>query len=216
MNAPARVKICGITNEADALAAADAGADALGFNLWPRSKRFVRVADLDPWLGALAGRLLRVAVMVNPALADLRAAQPLFDIIQLHGQETAHLCADAAASGRIWKAFPVLPGLDVGGYAGVEAILLDSAVPGAFGGTGALADLGEAAAFLGRHPGLQVWLSGGLDPGNVAAAIEKVRPYGVDVASGVELPGHPRRKDHTLIRAFIAAARSAASISRGF
>ncbi len=207
---PLQVKICGITNSADALAAIDAGADALGFNLFPGSKRHVLLDDLIPWLPSLAGPALRVAVMVNPSIENVLLTRPHFDVIQLHGQETAAFCAQAAATGTLWKAFPLAENLAPAAFQ-AHAILIDSCVPGAFGGTGALIDLDRAARFIRASPGRPVWLSGGLSPSNVAAAVEKVRPFGVDVASGVEIPGNPRRKDSSRIRAFIAAARQAAA-----
>jgi len=200
-----RVKICGITNRDDALVAIDAGADALGFNLFPGSKRRVRIEEVAPWLPALGPDVVRVAVMVNPAAEEIAAARPLFDVLQLHGQETPEVCAEAAIAGLVWKAFPLADGLDATPYP-ADAILIDSSVPGAFGGTGALIDLDRAALFV-RASLRPVWLSGGLSPDNVFAAVAKVRPHGVDVASGVEFPGNPRRKDPARVRAFVAAAR---------
>ncbi len=215
MNAPVRVKICGITNRDDALAAIDAGADALGFNLFSGSKRHLRIEELIPWLPSLKGDTLRVAVMVNPSIEEILRARPLFDAIQLHGQESAAFCARAATTGILWKAFPLTEHLDAAGVAPFQAgaVLIDTSVPGAFGGTGVLIDLDRAALFVraaAASASRPVWLSGGLDPGNVAEAVERVRPFGVDAASGVEIPGNPRRKDLARVRAFIAAARNAA------
>ena len=209
MNTPVRVKICGITNRDDALAAIDAGADALGFNLFPGSRRHVLLSALTPWLPSL--KILRVALMVNPSLDDILEAAPFFDVIQLHGHESAALSSQAAAVAPIWKAFPLDGALDETTIAPyhAQAILIDTSLPGAFGGTGVLIDLDKAARFVQSFPTRQVWLSGGLNPGNVAAAIGKVRPHGVDVSTGVEIPGNPRRKAHDRIRDFIAAARSA-------
>jgi len=211
VNAPVRVKICGITNQADAVAALAAGADALGFNLFSGSRRHIPMDDLIQWLPSLGGSALRVAVMVNPSIEEIRRAQPLFDAIQLHGQETPALCAEAASTGTLWKAFPLAAGFDAAAVAPFQAhaLLIDSWASGAFGGTGALIDLDRAAFFVRACPDRPVWLSGGLNPGNVAEAVEKVRPFGVDVASGVEAPGNCRRKDSTRIRAFIAGARQA-------
>ena len=211
MNTPVRVKICGITNHDDALVAIDAGADALGFNLFPGSRRHIDLAGVAPFLPSLGGAALRIAVMVNPTIDEICRAQPLFDVIQLHGQETPALCAQAASTGIIWKAFPVDVALDsatLGPYQ-AAALLIDSAVPGAFGGTGVLIDLDRAALFVRACPDRSIWLSGGLNPENVSAAIEKVRPYGVDVAGGVEFPGNLRRKDQARLRAFVAAAKAA-------
>ena len=214
MNTPVQVKICGITNQEDADAAIEAQADALGFNLFSGSRRHVQLEDLIPWLSSLGGSALRVAVMVNPSLEEILRAQKVFDAIQLHGQETPALCAAAAATGVLWKAFPLTADLDAATVAPfhARALLIDSAPSagaiGGFGGTGALIDLDRAALFVRASPGRPVWLSGGLNPGNVAAAVKKVRPFGVDVASGVEAPGNSRRKDSARIRAFIAAARA--------
>jgi phosphoribosylanthranilate isomerase len=210
VNATIRVKICGITNREDALAAVEAGADALGFNLFPGSRRHVRIEDIAPWLPALAGQALRVAVMVNPSIEEVLRVRPHFDAIQLHGQETPALCAAAAAAAILWKAFPLTQDLDVTPFH-AHAILIDSSVPGAFGGTGALIDLDRAALFVQSNLDRPIWLSGGLNPANVAAAVEKVRPHGVDVATGVEVPANPRRKALPLLRAFVAAARRAAA-----
>ncbi len=209
MIAPVRVKICGITNPGDAGMAIEAGADALGFNLFPGSKRFVRMEEIVPWLASLGGDALKVAVMVNPTPEEIAEARPYFDVLQFHGQETPAQCA--AAGGQIWKAFPLTAQLDAGGVAAyrAEAVLIDSAAPGAFGGTGMLIDLADAARFVHACPGVPVWLSGGLSPANIREAVEKVTPYGVDVASGVEARGNPRRKEAALVRAFVAAARDA-------
>jgi phosphoribosylanthranilate isomerase len=210
MRDPVRVKICGITNPEDARIAIDAGADALGFNLFPDSKRFVPLDDLLPWLGSLGGDVLKVAVMVNPTAAEVLGAQNHFDAIQLHGQETPEFCAVAAAAGMLWKAFPLTAALDAAAVAPyrADALVIDSAVPGAFGGTGVLVDFAEAARFVQACPSRPVWLSGGLTSANVSAAVEKVSPHGVDVASGVEVAGNPRRKDPARVRAFLAAARA--------
>jgi phosphoribosylanthranilate isomerase len=207
--APVRVKICGITNPDDARVAIEAGADALGFNLFPGSKRHVRLEEIVPWLPSLGGDALKVAVMVNPTPEELAGARGYFDVIQLHGQETPEVCVAAAARGQVWKAFPLTAQLDAAAVARyrVDALVIDTAVPGAFGGTGTLIDLAEAARFVHAGAAYPVWLSGGLNPANVTEAIEKVRPYGVDVASGVEVAGNPRRKDPALVRAFVAATR---------
>jgi phosphoribosylanthranilate isomerase len=213
MNLPIHIKICGITNRDDAMAAIDAGADALGFNLFPGSKRHIPLEDLTGWISILSGSALRVAVMVNPVLEEIRLAQSVFDVIQLHGQETPALCAAAAVAGVVWKAFPLTADLTPAAVAPFKAgaLIIDSSVPGAFGGTGALIDLDQAALFVSASPGAPVWLSGGLNPANVAEAVKKVRPFGVDVSSGVEAPGNARRKDARQVQAFIAAARQAAS-----
>ena len=214
MQPPIQVKICGITNPADALAAVDAGADALGFNLFPGSKRYIPLAELAAWLPSLPAGALRVALMVNPSVDEFRSICTAgFDVVQLHGQESPDYCARIAAGVGVqfWKAFPMTAELDaatVASYA-ASAVLLDSSVPGAFGGTGKLIDLDLAAAFVRSCADRRVWLSGGLNPSNVAEAVKRVSPYGVDVSSGVEVAGDPRRKDAALLRAFVYAARAA-------
>ena len=204
------VKICGITNRADAEAALEAGADALGFNLYPGSKRHVRIEEIAGWVRALPAGARRVAVMVNPTLREARRAQDLFDVVQLHGEESLEFCAELAAFGPIWKAIALRADLDANARIDfpAEALLLDAFVPGAFGGTGQLIDIARAADFIARHPDRRVWLSGRLDRGNVAEAVRRAAPYGVDVASGVQTEGNPRRKDAARVEAFIRAARS--------
>ena len=206
---PPRVKICGITNLEDAGAAIKLGADALGFNLYPGSKRHVRIGEVAEWVAPLKGRVLRVAVMVNPTAKEVREAQEAFDAVQLHGHETPAFCAALAEGGVLWKALPLTPDLDAAGAGkfAVAAWLLDAFVPGEFGGTGRLIDLPRAAAFIHAAGGKPVWLSGGLTPENVGEAVRRTHPYGVDVASGVEMAGDPRRKDARRMRAFIRAAR---------
>jgi len=205
-----RVKICGITNPQDAEAAIDAGADALGFNGFPGSKRFLDFATAAPWMAALPPFVTRVAVLVNPALAQAEAvlALPGVDRLQFHGDESPEFCERFARRGFI-KALAARDRaslLQAGRY-GTSAILIDAFVPGAYGGTGSLIDLELAAGFVRENPGLRVILSGGLTSENVASAIRAVRPHAVDVASGVE--SHSCKKDPSRMRDFIAAVREA-------
>lgn len=206
-----RVKICGVTNRADAEAAIELGADALGFNLFPGSKRFVALPEAAGWATSLPPYVVRVAVMVNPTAAEALKAQAVFHAIQLHGHESAEFCAEfARASGRSFvKALAVkdAASLENAGNFSTANILLDAFSPTAFGGTGQRIDLGLAAQFTAAHPHLRVILSGGLTAENVAEAVRCVRPYAVDVASGVEAAGDPRKKDFAKMRAFIRAAR---------
>lgn len=203
------VKICGITNEDDALAAVKAGADALGFVLWPQSKRFVpvevaaRIAELVP------RHVQRVAVLVNPSREEVERllAAGAFDTLQLHGDETPEFCAQWKGRAKVWKAFRVadatsLPPL--AGYSVVDAVLLDSYSPTSRGGTGQTFDwsLARKAKKFGRP----VILSGGLTPANVREAVAIAQPDGVDVSSGVELS--PGRKDHERICEFIRNAKT--------
>jgi phosphoribosylanthranilate isomerase len=198
------VKICGLTCAEDAQAALEAGADALGFNLWPGSKRHIALEENAAWIAALRGRAERIAVLVNVPLPEAQrvAGHPAFDAVQFHGDESAEYLAEFARCGR---PFLVARRGEIGTVPGGR-VLLDAAVPGAYGGTGVTVDFAKAAAQVRAQPQRQVILAGGLTPENVAAAVAQVRPWGVDVASGVEVS--PRRKDAGKVRAFIQAARS--------
>ena len=206
-----RVKICGITTEQDALDAIDAGADALGFNGFPGSKRFLDLQAASGWMAQLPPLVTRVAVLVNPTVAGAQAVQALpgVDRLQFHGDEPPEFCARFARSGYLTAlaARDRATLLAACRFEGASAILLDAFVPGAYGGTGSLIDLELAAAFVRENPGLRVVLSGGLTPENVAAAVRAVRPHAVDVASGVE--SRPGKKEKGRMRDLIAAVRQA-------
>jgi phosphoribosylanthranilate isomerase len=202
-----RVKICGITCLEDARAAVAAGADALGFMFYPPSPRHVDVDTAAAICRALPPLVTRVGVFVDAAEEFVRetASRCGLGALQFHGQETPEFCRRFAPP--VLKAFRIrspdslaaLPAYDTAAW------LLDSFVPGQLGGTGATFnwDLAADAARLGRP----VILAGGLTPENVAGAARRVRPYGVDVSSGVECA--PGRKDPGRLKAFIAAVRSA-------
>ena len=205
-----RVKICGVTNRADALTAIAVGADALGFNLFPGSKRFIKLDREAAWIRGLPPFVTRVAVLVNVPLdvACRLALRPEFDMMQFHGDEDAAYCAEFARHGR-----PFVKAVRLRDAASVETangfstphVLLDAHAGAAFGGTGAPIDLALAAECVRRHPALHIVLAGGLKPENVAAAVQTVRPYAVDVASGVEVEGDARRKDAERMARFFAA-----------
>jgi|SRR5437867_4245448 len=204
------VKICGITNQADALAAIEAGADALGFNLVRKSKRYIDIDCAACWIDKLPRDICRVAVMADPNWEDAcRIGQlPFLDALQLHGSESPEFCR-RLADARIpfAKAVPVTASkslADLPNYF-TDTMILDSSAGGAFGGTGKPFPWKFAPEFLRHHPGITVILAGGLNPENVAEAVSVVRPRGVDVTTGVE--GSPGRKDHGLLRAFVQAAR---------
>ncbi len=204
-----RVKICGLTNDADARAAIAAGADALGFNFWPGSKRFVAPTEALPWIALLPAGVTRVAVMVDPDFIDAVSAceTPGIDALQLHGDETPDFCARlAAADHRLIKAIRVRDGnslLAALRYPSEIPLLLDAYRAGEPGGTGTTIDWLLAADFVRDHPDRRIILSGGLTPENVSNAARRVRPFGVDVASGVETLGQPRRTDLSRLRAFL-------------
>jgi len=212
-----RIKICGITNPRDAEAALDAGADALGFNGFSGSKRFLDLQAAAGWMGELPPFVTRVAVLVNPSAQEARevAALPGIDRLQFHGHETPEFCAPFAGTGFI-KALAAkdAASLEAAARYATGSILLDAYVPGAFGGTGCVIDWDLAAAFIRANRHLRVILSGGLTPENVAAAVRAVRPYAVDVASGVE--SHPCKKDPSRMRDFIAAVREAEAAEASF
>ncbi len=204
-----RVKICGITNSEDAEAAIEAGADALGFNGFAGSKRYLDLHAASDWIVRLPPFISRVAVLVNPTLEEAESVSqiPGIDALQFHGDETPEFCRAFERCGFI-KAVAAKNRDDLQRCAefGTRSILLDAFVPGFFGGTGQLIDLDLAAAFARERPSLRVILSGGLTPSNVGAAVRLVQPYGVDVASGVE--ERPRKKDRSMMRDFVAFARA--------
>lgn len=202
-----RVKICGLTRAEDALAAALAGADAVGLVFYARSPRAVDAVQAREVLGALPPFVTSVGLFVDaePAFVlEILAAVPL-DLLQFHGDESEAYCS---GFGRPWiKALRVRPGMDLGqevrrfGEAGARGLLLDTYEPGRPGGTGQRFDWGLIPPALGPS----IILAGGLDPENVAEAIRAVRPYGVDVSGGVEavLGDNRRIKDRSKIDAFM-------------
>lgn len=205
-----RVKICGLTRPDDVVATVAAGADAIGFVFAPGSKRLV-----TPRAAAALARLVppfiaRVGLFVD-APADLVSAaqhECRLDTLQFHGDESPEYCAQFAANARVLKAIRVRDldsTLATAHRYAVDALLLDAFVPGQHGGTGARFDWSLAKAVVDR--GHTVILAGGLDPSNVADAILAVRPFAVDVSSGVE--SGPGIKDAAKVRAFVQAARMA-------
>ena len=210
-----RVKICGITNREDALAAIALGADALGFNFFPGSRRFIELEREAAWIAALPPFAARVAVLVNMPLDDALqiAGHPAIGLVQFHGDEDEEYCARFAQSGHPFiKALRLRDAADIAGAHRYSTphLLLDAHAGAAYGGTGTPIDLALAAECVRRHPALHILLAGGLRPGNVAEAVRAVRPYGVDVASGVE--AEPGRKSAELMGAFIAAVGKTSNI----
>ncbi len=200
------VKICGLTRPEDAAVAVAAGADAIGVNLWPRSKRYVDDAAARAVLAAVPRGVLKIGVFVNTPAAEVvaRLASLGLDRAQLHGDETPEAFASVDAS----QLIRVVRVRDEASFAAAEGwtvplFMYDALVVG-YGGAGVTAPWALVER-LGRRP---LWLAGGLTPENVAAAIVAVRPDGVDVASGVE--SAPGKKDPTRMRAFIDAVRAAA------
>jgi phosphoribosylanthranilate isomerase len=204
------VKICGITNETDALAAIEADADALGFNLVRKSKRYIDIEKASDWLGKLPSSVCKVAILVDPKWEDAcRIARlPFIDALQLHGNESPEFCKRLGGAGiRFAKAVPVEDSKSLTDLADfpTDTLILDSRSGGDFGGTGRVFPWKLARDFVLDHPNLNIVLAGGLTPRNVVEAVSIVRPRGVDVTSGVELT--PGRKDRRLVKTFVRAAR---------
>lgn len=193
---PFVVKVCGITNEEDASIAVEAGANALGFNFYPKSPRYVTPERARQIIDRTSGTYCKVGVFVNTAEAELLAIAGAvgLEVLQLHGE---HCPAPSSSSYCIWRSlsgrFEVLEE-----ETGIEAYLLDSPTPD-FGGSGQAFPWIRAAAF----PYCCI-VAGGLDAGNVAEAIETVRPWGVDACSRLE--SRPGKKDAMRMRAFVSAA----------
>jgi phosphoribosylanthranilate isomerase len=201
-----KIKICGITTVKDALAALDAGADMLGFNFYPKSPRSIAVGTCRDIMSVMQkyGHIVYVGVFVNAPLQEIRATMHTcaLTLAQLHGDETSERMH--SLYGKAFKAFRGVP-KSINGFARQEppAFLVDAAVKGTYGGTGVTADWRSAAELAKHYP---ILLAGGLTPENVQAAIQQVRPWGVDVASGVE--SSPGVKDAGKLKAFVKAVRA--------
>ena len=203
------IKICGITNAADALAAIDCGADALGFNFVSHSKRYLDINSAAYWMATLPSSAFRVAILANPSFEEAigMAELPFIDALQLHGNESPALCQRLAECGiQFAKAIPVSNEASLQNAASfhTSTIVLDSTSEGQFGGSGRAFPWELARQFAQAKPALKIVLAGGLTPENVGSAIAEARPFGVDVTTGVE--SSPGRKDHARMRAFIDAA----------
>jgi phosphoribosylanthranilate isomerase len=200
-----RVKICGITQAEDARVAVAAGADALGFMFWEQSARRLSVEAAAAICREVPPFVSKVGVFVDAALADIRRAVEAcrLEAVQLHGEETPEFCAQCVAP--VIRAFRVRGPETLAELAGypTAAWLLDSHVAGQRGGTGVGFEWAWAAEAV--KLGRPVILAGGLTPENVAAAVREVRPFAVDVSSGVEVA--PGRKDPEKVRAFVRAAK---------
>jgi phosphoribosylanthranilate isomerase len=201
-----RVKICGITNPEDAHHAISCGADALGFVFFPGSPRYIApdmarqiIVELPPLVNV-------VGLFVNEDPGRIRETVELcgLNTVQLHGDETPEQCSYVPC--RVIKALRLkqqMPAEVFSAYK-VSALLLDAFIPDQFGGTGHLCDWEQAAIVASRH---RVILAGGLNCENVATAVRRVRPFGVDVSSGVEK--YPGVKDPEKVARFIRAAKEA-------
>lgn len=202
-----RVKICGITSVSDGLAAARHGADAIGLIFYPPSPRLVTLERAREIAASLPAFVARVAVFVNPAAADvdavIRACRP--DLLQFHGEEAADFCRSFGVP--YLRALRVRPGVDLleslSPFGDAAGWLLDAYRQELYGGTGEAFDW----ELIPRELARPLILSGGLDVENLGAAIRRVRPWAVDVSSGVEAAKGV--KDERRIAAFMEAVRSA-------
>lgn len=210
-----RIKICGITRVEDAAQAVDAGADAIGLMFYERSPRFVSLTKAAEIARALPPFVARVGVFVNATPDEVARAVDAAGLttLQFHGNESPETCAQHGGH-RVIKAFRIAARESLSclpGYRDCGAWLLDSYTPGQLGGTGATFnwDLAVEAAALG----VPILLAGGLTPANVGDAIARVRPFAVDVSSGVE--DAPGIKSASRIREFAAAVRRAEAPAGG-
>jgi phosphoribosylanthranilate isomerase len=204
-----RVKICGITNAADALAAVEAGANLLGFNFYAKSPRRITEAEAAKIRPQLPKKIEAVGIFVNSPSAEVAALCKSMKLYaaQLHGDESAEAVSELARNVAVIKAFRVEPDFPLktlDEYSAAFAFLFDAAHTGQYGGTGRATDWDAARRAAKDH---RIILAGGLKVENVAAAVRIVRPYGIDVASGVE--SKPGKKDHGRLREFIQEVRRA-------
>jgi phosphoribosylanthranilate isomerase len=206
-----RVKICGITNLADAEAASESGADAVGLNFYPQSRRRISIANAAEIRTQLPAHVQAVGVFVNAGLAEIlevsRAVR--LDAVQLHGDEPSAVVEELSHVITVFKAFRIGTDFSLSRleeYPAAQAFLFDAPdfAPDQFGGTGRRTDWQVAQQAALTH---RIILAGGLNESNVAEAIHQVRPYTVDVASGIE--SAPGTKDHGRLRRFILTVRQA-------
>jgi len=198
-----RVKICGITRVEDAKASLDLGADAIGFVFYPKSPRYIEPTKAKDIVSYVSPFITSVGVFVNESLENIISIANTckLDVIQLHGDEQQDIIDKIPR--KIVKAIRIKDETDLQRfnlYSDVDAFLLDTFVENKLGGTGQVFDwkIAEKAKSKGK-----IILSGGLNPDNIAEAISKVKPYGVDVSSGIELM--PGKKDYALARRFLEA-----------
>jgi phosphoribosylanthranilate isomerase len=201
-----KIKICGIKTLDDARAAMQAGADLIGFNFYRKSPRYVEVGlcrGIMSTMRNFGGYVQYVGVFVNSSVAEIRAAMETcgLNLAQLHGDESPDMMQELDGWG--FKAFRGIPE-NINDFARPKApaFLLDASVKGLYGGSGVTADWSIATELAGQYPLL---LAGGLTPENVADAVRQVKPWGVDVASGVE--SEPGRKDAAKMADFVRAVR---------
>jgi len=205
-----QVKICGMTNKDDALFAARCGAAALGFIFYPPSPRYITPEDARKIIRALPDEVVKVGVFVNEKTEEIKRVMEYctLDMIQLHGDESPELCRQFSSS-IVIKAVDLKNDDDLNNAScyDVAAILADSRHAGLYGGTGKKANWELAFALKKKIP---LILSGGLNEGNIAEAIQTVAPAAVDLNSGVEVS--PGKKDHTKLARIFDIVRAADAV----
>ncbi len=210
-----RIKICGLNDFENAVAVSHSGADAIGLNFYPRSKRCVDERTAIKIANTVRGEVQIVGLFVNATQSEIERTheQVGFNWIQLHGDESVEFAKAifettgvpilAASRGSLFRWETLPDGFHP------QALLMDAAVPGEFGGTGHLSNWDLAATWHAMPHLKHLVLAGGLTPENVAQAIGAVQPSAVDVAGGVELSGQPGIKDIAKVEAFVSAAQAA-------
>jgi phosphoribosylanthranilate isomerase len=200
-----KVKICGIMNLEDAIAAADYGADSLGFVFFRESPRYIPISSAAEIIKNLPPFLTKVGVFVNEQPENIEHVITVtgIDVVQLHGEEPPERCSytkKVIKAMRVETLESLAPLISYKGL--ISAFLLDAFTPGFFGGTGKIFnwDIAVEAKQFGR-----IILAGGLTPDNITEAVRRVRPYGVDVSSGIEF--EKGRKDHKKMQLFIERAK---------
>lgn len=209
-----KIKICGITNLDDAIAAVDAGADMLGFNFYPKSKRYISINECVEIQHGLVEReidVITVGVFVNASYETIINTLDVcaLNLVQLHGDEPPELLAElgefAFKAIRPQSVDEALSALELYSQEdSARALLVDAYHPSEYGGSGTVGDWSLATELAVKAP---ILLAGGLAPDNVGEAVRQVNPWGVDVASGVE--ASPRSKSEALMKRFCEAARQA-------
>jgi phosphoribosylanthranilate isomerase len=202
------VKVCGITCLEDAKLALELGVDAIGVNLIESSARWVGEQTARQIADAVRGRLRTVAVVATHQRSELdRLCESTgVDWLQLHGGEQTERLDDLPSYAFLAVRIGDLSDVERARSSPGDPILVDAKVPGMLGGTGVGFDWGLVQGLASER---RLILAGGLGPDNVAEAVSVVKPWGVDVASGVQVTGNPRRKDRERVQRFVQAARAA-------
>ncbi|WP_075881176.1 phosphoribosylanthranilate isomerase [Vreelandella massiliensis] len=200
-----RIKFCGLTRAEDIAHAVNLGVDAIGFVMWPKSKRSISVEQLAELAACVPAFVTRVGLFVDQPADVIERCAPFLDLLQFHGDEPPEACQRYKMA---WmKALRMRDGVDLhheaARYQGANALLLDAYRPGVPGGTGETFDWSRIPANLAKP----VILAGGLTPGNIGAAVQHVAPYAVDVSGGIEVA--PGEKDVAKMQAFVEAVTAA-------